>query len=75
MVYNIWSQISYLVEFETQETYFDISIYQKKPTTSKNKQNKLNTPPIAETLCIKNPRAIVVCGFLMKSLEKYILKV
>ena len=24
------------------------------------------TPPIAETLCIKNPRAIVVCGFLMK---------
>ena len=26
------------------------------------------TPPIAEILCVINPRAIVVCGFLMKSL-------
>ena len=26
------------------------------------------TPPIAEILCAINPRAIVVCGFLMKSL-------
>ena len=26
------------------------------------------TPPIAEILCDINPRAIVVCGFLMKSL-------
>ena len=25
------------------------------------------TPPIAEILCVKNGRAIVVCGFLMKS--------
>ena len=25
-----------------------------------------NTPPIAEILCVKNGRAIVVCGFLMK---------
>ena len=33
------------------------------------------TPPIAELLCVKNGRAIVVCGFLMKSLKKYILKV
>ena len=24
------------------------------------------TPPIAEILCVKNARAIVVCGFLMK---------
>ena len=24
------------------------------------------TPPIAEILCVKNGRAIVVCGFLMK---------
>ena len=23
------------------------------------------TPPIAEVLCVKNGRAIVVCGFLM----------
>ena len=26
----------------------------------------LYTPPIAEILCVKNKRAIVVCGFLMK---------
>ena len=26
------------------------------------------TPPIAEILCVINPRAMVVCGFLMKSL-------
>ena len=32
-------------------------------------------PPIAEILCVINPRAIVVCGFLMKSSKKYILKV
>ena len=34
-----------------------------------------NTPPTAEILCVKNGRAIVVCGFLMKSLKKYILKI
>ena len=33
------------------------------------------TPPIAEILCVKNGRAIVVCGFLMKSLKKNMLKV
>ena len=33
------------------------------------------TPPIAEILCVKNGRVIVVCGFLMKWLKKYILKV
>ena len=32
----------------------------------------LYTPPIAEILCIKNVRAIVVCGFLMKNLKKKI---
>ena len=33
------------------------------------------TPPIAEILCVKNGRAIVVCGFLMKSSFKDMLKV
>ena len=33
------------------------------------------THPIAEILCVINPRAIVVCGFLMKSLKKNMLKV
>ena len=28
----------------------------------------IDTPPIAEILCAINPRAIVVCGFLLKSL-------
>ena len=32
------------------------------------------TPPIAEILRVKNGRAIVVCGFLMKYLKKHILK-
>ena len=26
----------------------------------------IDTPPIAEILCVKNGRVIVVCGFLMK---------
>ena len=26
----------------------------------------VTTPPIAEILCVKNGREIVVCGFLMK---------
>ena len=29
-------------------------------------EQTLGTPPIAEILCIKNGRMIVVCGFLMK---------
>ena len=33
------------------------------------------TPPVAEISCVKNGRAIVVCGFLMKLLKKCILKV
>ena len=37
-------------------------IKSKKVSVSKTK----NTPPVAEILCVKNGRAIVVCGFLMK---------
>ena len=35
----------------------------------------LYTPPIAEIIWVKNVSTIVVCGFLMKSLKKYILKI
>ena len=35
------------------------------PKFSKGQSNQ-DTPPIAEILCVKNGRAIVVCGFLMK---------
>jgi hypothetical protein len=35
----------------------------------------LYTPFILEIIWVKNVRAIVVCGFLMKSLKKHILKV
>ena len=38
-------------------------------------ESRYSTPPIAEVLCVKNGRAIVVCGFLMKLLKKCILKV
>ena len=31
--------------------------------------------PIAEIIWVKNVRAIVVCGFLMKFLKKHILKI
>ena len=34
-----------------------------------------HTPSILEIIWVKNVRAIVVCGFLMKSLKKHILKV
>ena len=35
----------------------------------------LLTPSIPEIIRVKNVRAIVVCGFLMKSLKKHILKI
>ena len=35
----------------------------------------LDTPPIAEVLCVKNVGAFVVCGFLIKELKKYMLKI
>ena len=35
----------------------------------------LLTPSIPEIIWAKNVRAIVVCGFLMKSLKKHILKI
>ena len=38
-------------------------------------QIKLCTPSIPEIIRVKNVRAIVVCGFLMKSLKKHILKI
>ena len=34
----------------------------------------VGTPLISEILCVKNMRAIVVCGFSIKSLKKHILK-
>ena len=39
------------------------------------KINEQNTPSIPEIIWVKNVRAIVVCGFLMKSLKKHILKI
>jgi hypothetical protein len=33
------------------------------------------TLPIAEIICVKNVRAIVVCGFLLKSFKNNILKI
>ena len=33
------------------------------------------TPPIPEIIWVKNVRAIVVCGFLMKKFKKYVLKI
>ena len=35
----------------------------------------LDTPSIPEIIWVKNVRAIVVCGFLMKSLKNHILKI
>ena len=34
-----------------------------------------STPPMAEIIWVKNVRAIVFCGFLMKWLKEYILKI
>ena len=34
-----------------------------------------HTPSISEIIWVRNVRAIVVCGFLMKSLKKHILKI
>ena len=33
------------------------------------------TPSISEIIWVRNVRAIVVCGFFMKSLKKHILKI
>ena len=45
------------------------------PVKVKNQVRKYDTPPISEIIWVKNVRAIVVCGFLMKWLKKYILKI
>ena len=39
------------------------------------KTSNYNTPSIPKLIWVKNVRAIVVCGFLMKSLKKPILKI
>ena len=52
--------------------------YMNKGFPSKQAQSIrdcLHTPPIAEIIWVKNVRAIVVCGFLKKSLKKLILKI
>ena len=38
-------------------------------------KGRYTTPSIPEIIWVKNVRAIVVCGFLMKSLKKHILKI
>ena len=45
-----------------------------KSQNPKKKPRKPLTLPIAEIIWVKNVRAIVVCGFLLK-LKKYILKI
>ena len=39
-------------------------------TYFRQQQRCQSTPPIAEIIWVKNVRAIVVCGFLMKLLKK-----
>ena len=39
------------------------------------KTSNYNTPSIPKLIWVKNVRAIVVCGFLMKFLKKHILKI
>ena len=38
-------------------------------------QSSHHTPSISEIIWVRNVRAIVVCGFFMKSLKKHILKI
>ena len=45
--------------------FFDIGRYLSMYISNSN-INRQHTPPIAEILFVKNGRAIVVCGFLMK---------
>ena len=47
----------------------------KQQTTSKTDDQSRITPSIPELIWVKNVRAIVVCGFLMKSLKKHMLKI
>ena len=43
-----------------------------QPACNNNREYYIScTPPIAEIIWVKNVRAIVVCGFLMKQLKKY----
>ena len=46
-----------------------------KQNSSPSKGLQLLTPSIPEIIWAINVRAIVVCGFLMKSLKKHILKI
>ena len=45
------------------------------PGGFQGRRTKLGTPSIPKIIWVKNVRAIVVCGFLMKSLKKHMLKI
>ena len=62
---NFWVCVNSMVKFPLT-----------KPRSECFKALQTNgTPPIAEIICVKNVRAIVVCGFLLKWFKKKILKV
>ena len=46
----------------------------KKNQSLKGGHWALDTPSILEIIWVKKVRAIVVCGFLMKSLKKHIVR-
>ena len=63
---NIQQALRQMNKIATNEVLKKEDIHQKLPGFYYS--FILDTPPIAEILCVINPRAIVVCGFLMKSL-------
>ena len=57
------SNFSLVIEFAKQAKKDQ---YPNEYELGEKKLLSIITPPIAEVLCVKNVRAIVVCGFLIK---------
>ena len=57
------------------KSLFEIYLTHTDVRSQKVSKGLLYTPSIPEIIWAKNVRAIAVCGFLMKSLKKHILKI
>ena len=56
----------FLIYYDSKKFTCDVQEVNRSGFDKECLYNRVYTPPIAEILCVKNARAIVVCGFSMK---------
>ena len=67
---------SYVLEISVNFEFWQIKFVSNLSVSKFSVEIRYFTPSsIPEIIWVKNVRAIVVCGFLMKSLKKQILKI